>query len=31
MLDSADRMFGRKDEVDRVEHLIGTAFGWGQP
>jgi len=27
-LDSA-RMFGRKDEVDPVQHLIGTAAGWG--
>lgn len=27
-LDSA-RMFGRKDQVDRVQHLIGTAAGWG--
>lgn len=23
------RMFGRKNEVDPVEHLIGTAAGWG--
>lgn len=27
-LDSA-RMFGRKGEVDPVQHLIGTAAGWG--
>lgn len=27
-LDSA-RMFGRKADVDPVEHLIGTAAGWG--
>jgi hypothetical protein len=27
-LDSA-RMFGRKDEVDPVQHLIGTAAAWG--
>ncbi|MGE3315681.1 MAG: DUF1254 domain-containing protein [Planctomycetaceae bacterium] len=27
-LDSA-RMFGPKDKVDRVQHLIGTAAGWG--
>jgi hypothetical protein len=27
-LDSA-RMFGRKNEVDPVQHLIGTAAGWG--
>lgn len=27
-LDS-DRMFGRKDEVDPVQHLLGTAAGWG--
>ncbi len=27
-LDST-RMFGRKDEVDPVQHLIGTAAGWG--
>ena len=27
-LDSA-RMFGRKDQVDPVQHLIGTAAGWG--
>ncbi|HET8927306.1 MAG TPA: DUF1254 domain-containing protein [Microbacterium sp.] len=24
-----DRMFGRRDEVDPVRHLIGTAAGWG--
>ncbi|HEY8494589.1 MAG TPA: DUF1254 domain-containing protein [Myxococcota bacterium] len=23
------KMFGRKDEVDPVHHLIGTAAGWG--
>ncbi|HVX56112.1 MAG TPA: DUF1214 domain-containing protein, partial [Candidatus Saccharimonadales bacterium] len=27
-LDSA-RMFGSRDEVDPVQHLIGTAAGWG--
>lgn len=27
-LDST-RMFGRKNEVDPVEHLLGTAAGWG--
>ena len=27
-LDSA-RMFGNKDEVDPVQHLLGTAAGWG--
>lgn len=27
-LDSA-RMFGRPDQVDPVQHLIGTAAGWG--
>lgn len=27
-LDSA-RMFGRKTEVDPVQHLLGTAAGWG--
>jgi hypothetical protein len=27
-LDSA-RMFGRKDQVDEVQHLLGTAAGWG--
>lgn len=27
-IDSA-RMFGRKGEVDPVEHLLGTAAGWG--
>lgn len=27
-IDSA-RMFGRKSEVDPVQHLIGTAAGWG--
>jgi hypothetical protein len=27
-LDSAG-MFGRKDQVDPVQHLIGTAAGWG--
>lgn len=25
----SSRMFGRKDEVDPVQHLIGTAAGWG--
>ncbi|MAT03800.1 MAG: carboxylesterase [Acidimicrobiaceae bacterium] len=24
-----DRMFGRRDEVDPVRHLLGTAAGWG--
>ena len=24
-----DRMFGRRDQVDPVRHLIGTAVGWG--
>ena len=23
------RMFGRRDEVDPIKHLIGTAVGWG--
>ena len=23
------RMFGKKEEVDQVRHLLGTAFGWG--
>ena len=27
-IDSA-RMFGRKGEVDPIQHLIGTAAGWG--
>ncbi|MBX9653959.1 DUF1214 domain-containing protein [bacterium] len=27
-IDSA-RMFGRKDQVDEVQHLLGTAAGWG--
>jgi hypothetical protein len=27
-LDSG-RMFGRKDQVDPVQHLLGTAAGWG--
>lgn len=27
-LDSA-RMFGRKDEVEPTQHLVGTAAGWG--
>jgi hypothetical protein len=27
-LESA-KMFGRKDEVDPVQHLLGTAAGWG--
>lgn len=27
-IDSA-RMFGRKDKVDPVQHLLGTASGWG--
>lgn len=25
----SSKMFGRKDEVDPVQHLIGTAAGWG--
>jgi hypothetical protein len=25
----ARKMFGKKDEVDEVRHLIGAAFGWG--
>lgn len=25
----SDRTFGRRDEVDPVRHLIGTAAGWG--
>ncbi|WP_010584085.1 DUF1214 domain-containing protein [Schlesneria paludicola] len=25
----SSRMFGRKNEVDEVQHLIGTAAGWG--
>lgn len=28
-LDDFDRMFGTRDEVDPVRHLIGTAAGWG--
>jgi hypothetical protein len=28
-VDGATGMFGRKDEVDPVRHLIGTAIGWG--
>ncbi len=27
-IDSA-RMFGRKDQIDPVQHLMGTAAGWG--
>jgi hypothetical protein len=27
-LDSA-RMFGRRDQVDSIQHLIGSAAGWG--
>jgi hypothetical protein len=23
------RMFGKEEEVDKVRHLLGTAFGWG--
>lgn len=26
---NSSRMFGRKDQVDEVQHLIGTAAGWG--
>lgn len=26
---SAKGMFGNKDEVDPISHLLGTAFGWG--
>ena len=26
---SAKGMFGSKDEVDPISHLLGTAFGWG--
>jgi hypothetical protein len=25
----ASKMFGKKDEVDEVRHLLGAAFGWG--
>ena len=28
-LTAFDRMFGTRDEVDPVRHLIGTAAGWG--
>jgi hypothetical protein len=28
-LPDAERMFGKKGDVDPVRHLIGTAFGWG--
>lgn len=28
-MDSFERSFGRRDEVDPVRHLIGTAAGWG--
>jgi len=28
-LTDANRMFGKKQEVSEVRHLIGTAFGWG--
>lgn len=28
-ISDARRTFGKKDEVDPVRHLIGTAFGWG--
>lgn len=26
---NSSRMFGRKDEVDPIQHLMGTAAGWG--
>lgn len=28
-LTDTDRMFGSKDEVDPIRHLLGTAYGWG--
>jgi hypothetical protein len=28
-LGQADRTFGKREDVDPVRHLIGTAFGWG--
>ncbi len=28
-LDGYDKSFGRKQDVDQVRHLIGTASGWG--
>jgi len=28
-LGNTGKMFGKKDEVDPVEHLIGAAIGWG--
>lgn len=28
-LDVFDRMFGHRDQVDPVRHLLGTAAGWG--
>ncbi len=28
-ISDAQRMFGKKNEVDKVRHLLGAAFGWG--
>jgi para-nitrobenzyl esterase len=28
-LGTGDRRFGKKEEVDPIDHLIGTAIGWG--
>jgi hypothetical protein len=28
-ISGTERMFGKKEEVGEVRHLIGTAFGWG--
>ena len=29
LIPNSQRMFGKKDEVDEVRHLLGAAFGWG--
>ena len=28
-ISDANNTFGKKDEVDQVRHLLGTAYGWG--
>lgn len=29
LIPNSQHMFGKKDEVDEVRHLLGAAFGWG--
>ena len=29
LIPDSQRMFGKKEEVDQVRHMLGAAFGWG--